>query len=101
MTLDIKDMNYQEYPFNINKYYQDVQTLNAGATPEFYKGFDNNRTFTRIMSKVSDSALFTEGTYTQGFTKQLSQSSLREKLFYSKKVNLDLLQVFQSEKAFW
>ena len=27
MTLDIKDMNYQEYPFNINKYYQDVQTF--------------------------------------------------------------------------
>ena len=97
MTLDIKDMNYQEYPFNINKYYDDVQTLNAGAAPEFYKGFDNNRTFTRIMSKVSDSALFTEGTYTQGFTKQLSQSSLREKLFYSKKVIVELVSDYSLE----
>ena len=97
MTLDIKDMNYQEYPFNINKYYEDVQTLNSGATPEFYKGFDNNLTFTRIMSKVSDSALFTEGTYTQGFTKQLSQSSLREKLFYSKKVIVELISDYSLE----
>jgi len=97
MTLDIKDMKYEEYPFNINKYYDDVQTLNAGATPEFYKGFDNNLTFTRIMSKVSDSALFTEGTYTQGFTKQLSQSSLREKLFYSKKVIVELISDYSLE----
>ena len=84
MTLDIKDMKFEQHPFNINKYYEDVVTMNDGDTPEFFSGFDNNLTYTRIMSKLSDSALFTEGTYTQGFTKQLSQSSLREKLFYSK-----------------
>ena len=49
------------------------------------------------MSKVSDSALFTEGTYTQGFTKQLSQSSLREKLFYSKKVVVDFVADYSLE----
>ena len=68
MTLDLKNMEFKEYPFNINKYYQDVSVMNSRATPEFYKGFDNNRTYTRIMSKISDSALFTEGMYTQGYT---------------------------------
>ena len=97
MTLDLKDMKYEEHPFSINKYYQDVRTLNAGAAPEFYKGFDNTLTYTRIMSKVSDSALFTEGTYTQGFTKQLSQSSLREKLFYSKRVVVELVSDYSLE----
>ena len=97
MTLDLKNMKYEEYPFNINKYYDSISTLNAGATPEFYKGFDNQQTFSRIMSKISDSALFTEGTYTQGFTKQLSQSSLREKLFYSKKVVVELISDYSLE----
>ena len=97
MTIDLKDMKYEEHPFSINKYYEDVLTLNSGAAPEFYKGFDNNLTYTRIMSKVSDSALFTEGTYTQGFTKQLSQSSLREKLFYGKKVIVELIADYSLE----
>ena len=97
MTLDLKNMEFKEYPFNINKYYQDVSVMNSRATPEFYKGFDNNRTYTRIMSKISDSALFTEGMYTQGFTKQLSQSSLREKLFYNKKVVVDFISDYSLE----
>ena len=97
MTLDLKDMHYEEHPFSINKYYQDVAVMNSRETPEFYKGFDNQLTYTRIMSKISDSALFTEGTYTQGFTKQLSQSSLREKLFYSKKVIVELVSDYSLE----
>ena len=97
MTLDLKDMHYEEHPFSINKYYQDVAVMNSRETPEFYKGFDNQLTYTRIMSKISDSALFTEGTYTQGFTKQLSQSSLREKLFYSKKVVVDFVADYSLE----
>ena len=97
MTLDLKNMEFKEYPFNINKYYQDVSVMNSRATPEFYKGFENNRTYTRIMSKISDSALFTEGMYTQGFTKQLSQSSLREKLFYNKKVIVEFVSDYSLE----
>ena len=97
MTIDLKDMKYKEYPFSINKYYRSVKTMNAGTNPKFYEGFDNKRTFTRIMSKVSDSALFTRGTYTQGFTKQLSQSSLREKLFYSKKVVVEFVSDYSLE----
>ena len=91
MTLDLKDMKFEQHPFNINKYYKDVSVMNSRATPEFYSGFDTNKTYTRIMSKISDSALFSEGTYTQDFTKQLSQSSLREKLFYNKKVVVDFI----------
>ena len=97
MTLDIKDMKFEEHPFSINKYYQDVSVMNSRRVPEFYKGFDTNVTYTRIMSKLSDSALFTEGTYTQGFTKQLSQSSLREKLFYGKKVVVELVADYSLE----
>ena len=96
MTLDLKDMKFEQHPFNINKYYQDVSVMNSRITPEFYQwDLITNATYTRIMSKVSDSALFTEGTYTQGFTKQLSQSSLREKLFYSKKASLILYQIIR------
>ena len=97
MTLDIKDMKFEQHPFSINKYYQDVSVMNSRRVPEFYKGFDTNVTYTRIMSKLSDSALFTEGTYTQGFTKQLSQSSLREKLFYGKKVVVELVTDYSLE----
>tara|TARA_B100001093_G_scaffold454471_1_gene463826 strand:- start:865 stop:2115 length:1251 start_codon:yes stop_codon:yes gene_type:complete len=97
MTLDIKDMKFEQHPFSINKYYQDVSVMNSRRVPEFYKGFDTNVTYTRIMSKLSDSALFTEGTYTQGFTKQLSQSSLREKLFYGKKVVVELVADYSLE----
>ena len=97
MTIDLKDMKFEQHPFSINKFYDEILTLNSGAAPEFYEGFDNNLTHTRIMSKVSDSALFTEGTYTQGFTKQLSQSSLREKLFYGKKVIVELISDYSLE----
>ena len=41
------------------------------------------------MSKVVDTALYTEGVFTQDITKILSQSSLREKLFYNKKVEIE------------
>ena len=91
MTLDLKDMKFEQHPFNINKYFKDVSVMNSRVTPEFYSGFDTNQTYTRIMSKISDSALFSEGTYTQDFTKQLSQSSLREKLFYNKKVVVEFI----------
>ena len=91
MTLDLKDMKFEQHPFNINKYYKDVSVMNSRVTPEFYSGFDTNTTYTRIMSKISDSALFSEGTYTQDFTKQLSQASLREKLFYNKKVVVEFI----------
>jgi len=91
MTLDLKDMKFEQHPFNINKYYKDVSVMNSRVTPEFYSGFDTNQTYTRIMSKISDSALFSEGTYTQDFTKQLSQASLREKLFYNKKVVVEFI----------
>ena len=97
MTLDLKNMEFKQHPFNINKYYRDVSVMNSRTTPEFYKGFDTNATYTRIMSKISDSALFTEGTYTKGFTKQLSQSSLREKLFYNKKVIVEFVSDYSLE----
>jgi hypothetical protein len=97
MTLDLRDMKYQEYPFNINKYYRSVPLMNSRRTPEFYKGFDKSTTYTRIMSKISDSALFTRGIYTRDFTKQLSQSSLREKLFYNKKCTIELVSDYSLE----
>ena len=97
MTLDLRDMKYQEYPFNINKYYRSVPLMNSRRTPEFYKGFDKSNTYTRIMSKISDSALFTRGIYSRDFTKQLSQSSLREKLFYNKKCTVELVSDYSLE----
>jgi len=90
MTLDLKDMKYTEYPFNINKYYENVPKMNADAKlPEYFAAFEDKTAATRIMSKIVDTALFTEGTHTQDVTKHISQSSLREKLFYNKEVELE------------
>ena len=97
LTLDLANMEYVEHPFSINKYYEGVSVMNSRNTPKFFDGFDNKLTHTRIMSKITDSALFTEGTYSKGFTKQLSQSSLREKLFYSKKVTVELVSDYSLE----
>ena len=37
MTLDVKDMDYVEHPFNITKYYQDVPLMNPNySPPEYY-----------------------------------------------------------------
>ena len=92
MTLDVKDMNYVEHPFNITKCYQDVPLMNESFTsPEYYKNFDRDNAHTRIMSKIMDTALFTEGTMTKGMTKQLSQASLREKLFYNKAAEVEYI----------
>jgi hypothetical protein len=92
MTLDVKDMKYVEHPFNITKYYKDVPLMNPSFTPpDYYKKFDRDNAHTRIMSKVMDTALFTEGTYSKGMTRQLSQASLREKLFYSKTAEVEYI----------
>jgi len=92
MTLDVKDMNYVEHPFNITKYYKDVPLMNESFTaPDYYKKFDRDNAHTRIMSKIMDTALFTEGTMTKGMTKQLSQASLREKLFYNKAAEVEYI----------
>lgn len=94
MTVDLYDMNYENIKFNINKYYDGVELLNKGKKPEYFKNFDKDTSSTRIMSKIIDTALFTEGTHTDGLTKQLSQASLREKLFYNKFVEVDYIGKF-------
>ena len=92
MTLDVKDMSYVEHPFNITKYYEDVPLMNKNfEPPEYYSKFDRDNAHTRIMSKVMDTALFTEGRYTDGSIRQMSQASLREKLFYTKQVELEYI----------
>ena len=64
MTLDMKDLKYTEYPFNINEYYKNVPKLNTDASlPAYYEGFKKGSAATRIMSKIVDTALFTAGTY--------------------------------------
>ena len=90
MTFDLKDLGYKEYDFNIHKYYKSVPKMNGDVTlPKYYEKFKKNSVPTRIMSKVVDTALYTEGVFTQDITKMLSQSSLREKLFYNKKVEIE------------
>lgn len=92
MTLDLHNMKYQEFPFNINKYYEDIPLLNENPPkPRYYQNFEGDTSATRIMSKITDTALFTSGTYTKGFTRQLSQAALREKLFYNKQVECEFI----------
>lgn len=87
MTLDIKDFTYTELPFNVNEYYSQMEKLNPEMElPEFYGIFgetSQNSQPTRIMSSVIDLAMYTEGTYTEDLTKQLSQSMLRNQFFFN------------------
>ena len=90
MTFDVKDMSYIEHSFNISKYYKDVPKMNGDVElPTYFEKFEKVTAPTRIMSKIMDTALFTEGTMTQDSTKQVAQSALREKLFYSKEVEVE------------
>ena len=50
---------------------------------------DNKGKPTRIMSKVMDSAMYTEGTYTQDLTRQLSQSMVRNQFFFNQSATFE------------
>ena len=92
-TLDMKDFKYTETPFFINDFYSKMKKLNPmSELPEFYKRFGGEEiggSPTRIMSKVIDSAMYTEGTYTQDLTKQLSQSMIRNQLFFNQSATFE------------
>lgn len=90
MTLDLKDFSYREIPYDVNKYYNGMKKLNPGATlPSFYDIFKDNVEEgtalgpTRIMSRIIDTAMYTEGKHTQDLTKQLSQSQIRNQFFFN------------------
>ena len=86
-TLDMKDFKYEEVPFFINDFYSSMKKLNPTAElPEFFRRFGGTELGgapTRIMSKVMDTAMYTEGTYTQDLTRPLSQYMIRNQLFFS------------------
>ena len=85
-TLNMKDFKYEEIPFFIKDFYPTMKKLNPRELPSFYERFGSEETGgrpTRIMSKVLDTAMYTEGTYTQDLTKQLSQSMIRNQLFFN------------------
>ena len=91
-TLDMKDFKYEEVPFFINDFYPSVQKLNNRKLPSFYERFGSEERGgrpTRIMSKILDTAMYTEGTYTQDLTKQLSQSMIRNQLFFNQSATFE------------
>lgn len=91
-TLDMKDFSYEEVPFNVNEYYRDMNKLNDSELPEFYKLFGESSeksSPTRIMAKVLDTAMYTEGTYTQDLTKQLSQAMIRNQFFFNQSASFE------------
>ena len=93
-TLDMANFGYEEIPFFINDFYPEMKKLNRSADlPEFYKRFGGTELGggrpTRIMSKVMDSAMYTEGTYTKDLTQQLSQSMIRNQFFFNQAGTFD------------
>ena len=88
MTIDLKDFNYKEIPFNVNKYYDSMVKMNKDSVlPKYYEDVfgDGEQQIqpTRIMSRVIDTAMYTEGKYTQDLTRQLSQSMIRNQFFFN------------------
>ena len=62
MSLDVKDMKYEEHPFNINKYYNTIPLLNDNFKhSEYYKKFDRDNASTRIMSKNNGQCIIHRG----------------------------------------
>ena len=92
-TLDMKDFRYEEIPFFIQDFYPTMKKLNNRSLPSFYERFgsveNQSGRPTRIMSKILDTAMYTEGTYTQDLTKQLSQSMIRNQLFFNQSATFE------------
>ena len=91
-TLNMKDFKYEEIPFFIKDFYPTMKKLNPRELPSFYERFGSEETGgrpTRIMSKVLDTAMYTEGTYTQDLTKQVSQSLIRNQLFFNQSATFE------------
>ena len=91
-TLNMKDFKYEEIPFFIKDFYPTMKKLNPRELPSFYERFGSEETGgrpTRIMLKVLDTAMYTEGTYTQDLTKQLSQSMIRNQLFFNQSATFE------------
>ena len=93
-TLDMANFGYEEIPFFINDFYPEMKKLNPSADlPELYKRFGGTElrggSATRIMSKVMDAAMYTEGTYTKDLTQQLSQSMIRNQFFFNQAGTFD------------
>ena len=64
----------------------------ASQLPKYYELFKQETGSaqpTRIMSKVMDTALFTEGKYTQDMTRQLSQSMIRNQFFFNQSAQFE------------
>ena len=92
-TLDMKDFKYEEVPFYVTDFYAEMKKLNpTSELPEFYRRFGSIETGgspTRVMSKVLDTAMYTEGTYTQDLTRQLSQSMIRNQFFFNQSASFE------------
>ena len=92
-TLDMKDFKYEEVPFFVTDFYDEMKKLNpTSELPEFYRRFGSIETGgspTRVMSKVLDTAMYTEGTYTQDLTRQLSQSMIRNQFFFNQSASFE------------
>lgn len=88
-TYDVKDRSYTEIPFNVVSFYEGMKKLNSEQLPPLYKSALGNLPATRIMTKVINSANFTEGTYTQDLNKQLSQSHLRRQFFFNSEAEIE------------
>ena len=92
-TLDMKDFKYEEVPFFVTDFYDEMKKLNpTSELPEFYRRFGSIETGgspTRVMSKVLDTAMYTEGTYTQDLTRQLSQSIIRNQFFFNQSASFE------------
>ena len=92
MTFDMMDMGYKEFDFNIHKYYNSVPKLNGDVNSQnTLTNLRRTQFPPELCLKLIDTALYTEGTFTKDITKLLSQSSLREKLFYNKKVEIEFV----------
>ena len=92
-TLDMKDFKYEEVPFYVTDFYAEMKKLNpTSELPEFYRRFgsiEGGGSPTRVMSKVLDTAMYTEGTYTQDLTRQLSQSMIRNQFFFNQSASFE------------
>jgi len=86
ITYDVGSRKVVDQSYKALEVYKDIPKLNESELPDYYSAVAAP---TRIMSKVLDSTLFLEGSYTKDANRVAFQSAFRGKMLFNKKVELE------------
>lgn len=86
ITYDVGSRKVVDQSYKALEVYKDIPKLNESQLPDYYSAVSAP---TRIMTKVLDSTLFLEGSYTKDANRVAFQSAFRGKMLFNKKVEFE------------